>query len=189
MPGFGPTASPKDIRRERRPKRASAGFWRDRRGVGAIEFALLALPFFLMLFAVFETSVVFVAELTLGQSVDRVARKLRTGEIQQAETSEADFRKDICNGAVLIFDCSKLKVDLKVYTKFSDVPSPSSPVSNGDVSGSGFAYQLAGPKQISALRVYYKWPVVTDIMQAFLSDMSDKTHLLFAGAAFQAEPY
>lgn len=189
MPGFCQAAFRKHVRDEGGPKQGPSGFRRDRRGVSAIEFAMLALPFFLIIFAIVETSVVFIAELTLNQSVDRVTRKLRTGEVQQATMNEADFRKDICDGAVLILDCSNLKIDLKVYSKFSDVPAPSSPVRNGNLDSSAFTYQLPTSSQISALRVYYKWPVVTDLMQAFLSDMGDKTHLLFAGAAFKVEPY
>lgn len=163
-------------------------FRRDRRGVAAIEFAMLALPFFATIFAILETSLVFVGELTLDQSVDRVARKIRTGELTKAEPSVEDFRKDICSGVSFLMDCDKLMIDLKVYDQFSDLPPPS-PILSGDVNTADFGYELGGPEEITALRVYYKWPIHTDIMRRYLSSMNDGSHLLFSMAAFRTEPF
>ena len=170
--------------RQARPFR----FWGNRRGSVAIEFAFLALPFFLTIFAIIETSIVFLAELTLDQSVDRVARSVRTGELQKEKMSAEDFRKDICKGVDFLLDCDKLKIDIKVYQTFADLDRPI-PVKNGDIDSSGFGYQLGGPETINALRVYYKWPIHTDMMRAYLSDMADGSHLLFSMAAFRTEPY
>ncbi|MBC8129296.1 MAG: pilus assembly protein, partial [Rhizobiaceae bacterium] len=73
-----------------RPALAPFGrFRRDRKGVAAVEFAILAIPFFVTVFAIVETSLVFLAELTLDQSVDRVARKVRTGELERKGADEA----------------------------------------------------------------------------------------------------
>lgn len=168
--------------------RAFTRFWRERSGVAAIEFTILAVPFFLIVFAVLETSVTFAAELTLDQSVDRAARKIRTGQAQLGGQTEATLRSEICNGAVFVLNCANLKIDLKVYDKYADVPT-SQPVEGGDLNTGGFGYQLPGPKQIFALRVYYKWPVHVDMIRSFLSNMSDGSYLLGSMAAFQTEPY
>lgn len=163
-------------------------FGRDRRGSVAIEFAFLALPFFLTVFAIVETSLVFLAELTLDQSVDRVARSVRTGELQKANMSAEDFRADICQGVDFLLDCSKLHIDIKVYPNFGNLNQPT-PIRNGDIDNTGFGYELGGPETINALRVYYKWPIHTDLMRAYLSDMADGSHLLYSMAAFRTEPY
>ncbi|BDA82645.1 pilus assembly protein TadG [Aureimonas sp. SA4125] len=160
----------------------------DRRGSAAVEFAILAVPFFLTIFAIIETSIVFLAELTLDQSVDRVARKVRTGELQKANMTAEDFKKEICKGVEFLLDCSKLNVDIKVYPDFGALNQPT-PVKNGDIDPSGFGYQLGGPETINALRVYYKWPIHTDMMRAYLSDMADGSHLLYSMAAFRTEPF
>ncbi|GGD05354.1 TadE/TadG family type IV pilus assembly protein [Aureimonas glaciei] len=160
----------------------------DRRGSVAVEFAFLALPFFLTIFAIVETSLVFLAELTLDQSVDRVARSVRTGELQKANMTAEDFRADICQGVDFLLDCSKLHIDIRVYPDFGNLDQPT-PVQNGDIDTAGFGYQLGGPETINALRVYYKWPIHTDLMRAYLSDMADGSHLLYSMAAFRTEPY
>ena len=173
------------------PARRQGGLfrlWGNRKGSVAIEFAFLALPFFLTIFAIIETSIVFLAELTLDQSVDRVARSVRTGELQKQKMSAEDFRKDICKGVDFLLDCNKLQVDIKVYPSFAAL-NQAPPIKNGDIDPSGFGYQLGGPEAINALRVYYKLPVHTDLMRAYLSNMADGSHLLFSMAAFRTEPY
>lgn len=163
-------------------------FARDRRGVTAIEFAMLALPFFALILAIFETSLIFLGELTLDNAVDRVARQVRTGEISKAKMSEQDFSKAICGRVEFLMDCSKLKIDLANYSDFAAIPA-GAPIKNGDIDSSAFGYAPPASETIASLRVYYKWPVTTDIMRKYLSDMADGSHLLVGMAAFKTEPF
>ena len=163
-------------------------FTGDRRGVAAIEFAMLAIPFFLIIFALLETALVFLGEFTLDQAATRVARMVRTGEAQKAGLSADDFRKAICTEASYLMKCADIAIDLKVYGSFADLPPPS-PVQNGSLNTAGFGYQLGGSQAVQALRVYYKRPVLTDMMRSTLSDMSDGSHLLSSIVVFQTEPY
>ncbi len=50
----------------------------------AIEFALIALPFFLLIFAIIEVSLSFTAQQVMSNAADDIARQLRTGEITAA---------------------------------------------------------------------------------------------------------
>lgn len=173
-----------------RPLRRFAG---NSSGVAAIEFAILALPFFTLVFAIIETSLVFMSELTLDQGVDRVARMVRTGEIQKASMTAADFRNTLCSQVSFLLDCNKLQIDLKAYQKYSDIPvnAPvtTDPSGRRDLDTTGFGYTTGAPDTVMALRVYYKWPIYTDVMHEYLSDMSDNSHLLVGIAAFKTEPY
>ncbi|MBP0685458.1 pilus assembly protein, partial [Mycobacterium tuberculosis] len=56
-------------------------FRKDNRGSVAIEFALIALPFFLLIFAVVEVTLSFTAEQVMSNTVDDIARQLRTGQL------------------------------------------------------------------------------------------------------------
>lgn len=161
-------------------------FRRDRKGVAAVEFSLLALPFFLMMFATIETSIVFLAELTLDQAVDQVGRTVRTGQAQQANLTKDAFKQKICDRVSFILDCKKLDVDVANYTNFSDIPPP---LKNGVLDTSGFGY-APGPKStVTAVRAFYRWPIVTDMMRKYLADNGDGTHLLYAISAFRTEPF
>src|SRR5690606_2566182 len=57
---------------------------RDERGVTAVEFGLLALPFFTIIAAILQTSLVFLADQVLESAVHDAARAIRTGQAQEA---------------------------------------------------------------------------------------------------------
>lgn len=161
---------------------------KDRSGATVVEFALLAMPFLLVVFAILETSLVFLGELTLDNAVQRVGRTVRTGEVQAANLSEAEFRSRLCGEVDFLLDCNKLQVDLNFYPAFSAIPA-AAPIKDGDLDASGFGYALSGASSIVALRVYYKWPIYTDLMRKYLSDMDDGSHLLASMAAFRTEAF
>ncbi|WP_331684288.1 TadE/TadG family type IV pilus assembly protein [Consotaella aegiceratis] len=162
-------------------------FARDRQGTTAVEFALLAAPFFAIVFALLETSIVFLAELTLDHAVDRVGRQVRTGEIQDDMSAE-DFQDRICDDIDFLMDCDNLVIDLRSYADYADIPA-TAPVTEGDLDSSGLGYAPGSSETIMALRAYYKWPLYTDVMHKYLSNMSDGSFLIASMAAFKTEPY
>jgi Flp pilus assembly protein TadG len=168
-------------------------FGRDRSGVAALEFAFLAFPFFMIVFATLETAVVFMAELTLDSATERVARQVRTGEAQKGGASKAgmtkaEFREAICKEVNFLLDCSKLQIDLRSFGDDYNVPT-ATPMKNGDLDTSGFGYALPGRQTVTQLRVYYKWPLLLDFMRKSFTTMPDGTFLLAASAAFKTEPF
>ncbi|MHA1524338.1 MAG: TadE/TadG family type IV pilus assembly protein, partial [Alphaproteobacteria bacterium] len=66
---------PQEIRTSRFVRR----FGKNRDGVAAVEFAIVAAPFFAILFAIFETAFVFYADLMLDTGLAQAARMVRTG--------------------------------------------------------------------------------------------------------------
>ena len=54
---------------------------RSKDGAAAIEFAMLAIPYFVIVFAIIETFVAYTAEQLVANAVDTMGRKLRTGNI------------------------------------------------------------------------------------------------------------
>ncbi|SKA21869.1 TadE/TadG family type IV pilus assembly protein [Consotaella salsifontis] len=187
-------AEAKDTRTE--PKGAAPGrvprglraFLPHSRGATAIEFAILAAPFFALVFAILETSTVFLAEMTLDRAVDQVGRELRTGEVQRDGDDAGRFRSRLCAQVDFLMDCAKLAIDVKAYGKFSDIPS-TPPIKEGALDTANFGFAPAGEKTIMALRVYYRWPIYTDVMRKYLADLSDGSFLVASVAAFRTEPF
>ncbi len=54
---------------------------RSSEGATAIEFAILAIPFMMIVFATFETFIAFTGEQLVSNAVDTMARRVRTGQI------------------------------------------------------------------------------------------------------------
>ena len=82
---------------------------RNRDGAAAIEFAMLALPFFMIVFAILETFVAMIAEQILSNATDTMARRLRTGQISQTIT-QAEFRAQFCEEVAILISCSPAEV-------------------------------------------------------------------------------
>ena len=79
---------------------------RDERGSAAIEFAIIAPIFFFLMFVIAETALVFIAEQVMDNAVFETARLIRTGQVQTADMSKADFRTKVCNRVSVFINCS-----------------------------------------------------------------------------------
>lgn len=178
---------------------------KSRDGAAAIEFAILAIPYFMIVFAIIETFVAFMGEQLFVNAVDTMSRKLRTGQISK-DIKEADFRKEFCGEVSILITCSaeeiatpqKLYIDLRTFATFALIPAtlPLQPVGQYyDLDKSQMGFLPGGPKTINMLRVYYRWQVVTDIIRPYLTkirpaDGSMPSHfLIVATDAFQNEDY
>jgi Flp pilus assembly protein TadG len=159
----------------------------NERGVTAIEFAMTAPIFFLLLFGVIEGSLQFFAGQMLESSVDEVGRKIRTGQLNNTMT-EQQFKDEICAATAILFDCAGIDVDLQVAATFDALDEPPLPV-NGEVDHSAYSFSAPCPEQIAMITVSYEWPVFTNYIAAYLSDLNNGNALLNAIAVFRTEPY
>ncbi|WP_087149289.1 TadE/TadG family type IV pilus assembly protein [Pararhizobium antarcticum] len=195
----------------RRGKGLFRRFFKERSGASAIEFSLLALPFFVIVFASLETFAAFTGEQLLTSATDTMARKIRTGEItfgqgRPSDKSEAEFRQMFCDEISIIMTCSgdevntasKLFIDVRSFANFSDIPASVPRVGNlpsGDLDTSGFKYAPGGPTTINIVRAYYRWSVTTDLVRPYVTNLRPagssmpNDYLMVATAAFKSENY
>lgn len=109
---------------------------RSRDGAAAIEFALLAIPYFLVIFAILETFIAFAAEELVSNAVDTMSRRMRTGQItynlgRTTDMSQTQFRQAFCNEISILISCStseaatpsKLYLDVQTFSSFSAIPT------------------------------------------------------------------
>jgi Flp pilus assembly protein TadG len=166
-------------------------FKKDRRGSVAIEFILLAMPFCLLVFAILESCISFGAQQVMSNAVDNVARDMRTNTLTQAASTPAAVRTKICDQMSLLVTtgCPGLVIDMKPYTSFADIPITIPRTSTGDVNEAGFAITAGGSSAKMHLRIFYRWPFVTDFIGHKLAELPDNKTLLYASATWQIEPY
>ncbi|MEB2844960.1 pilus assembly protein [Rhizobiales bacterium RZME27] len=183
-------------------------FARSQDGAAAIEFAILALPYFLIVFAILETFIAFIGEQVVSNGVEVMARKVRTGEIRSTSANDpafkATFRTAFCNEISVMISCSaeeiatpkRLYIDLRSFSSYADIPTAvprQSSAQYADLKTSDFGYSPGGAKSINMLRAYYRWPVLTDLVRPMLTSVrsSDGTgdFLIVATATFQNEDY
>ena len=172
------------------PRRGVGGFGKSEDGATAVEFALIALPFFALILAIIETALAFFAGQALETALASAGRLIRTGQAQSQGLTADTFKQSVCSRLSVMFDCStSLYVDVKTYADFSSI-SLSVPVdANGNLKTVGYTYTPGHGGSIVVVRAYYKWPVFVNQLGNNLSNMPDGTHLLTATAAFRNEPF
>ena len=162
----------------------------DRKGAAAVEFALVAIPFFFLIFGILEICLIFIMSSVLEYSVSEAARKIRTGQAQESGYTKVEFRRDICNGFFKLLSCDdKLHIDVRSMNSFrlADLSTPKD--KDGNVEDVGFIYDPGEANEIVVVRVFYEWPIITPIISAPLVDLPNNRHLLQANAVFRNEPF
>ncbi len=163
----------------------------DRRGAVAAEFALVALPFFAILFAVIQVGVVFLAQNELETAVEKSARQLLTGSSQQASVTQSQFIATVCSYLPALFSCSGVMVDLQAPSSFSaaNTSKPSLTYNaQGQVTNS-WSFNTGAAGSVLVLRVFYQFPVLPVTFGLNLANLPNGRHLLMATSVFQVEPY
>jgi Flp pilus assembly protein TadG len=173
---------------------------RDDRGAVAIEFGVLALPFFTVIYAIIETSIVFLAGQMLDSAVQDASRKLRTGQAQTAGWNAATFRNAICGGLYGLFVCDNLKVKVSVVSSFSSatVSNPIDPDCSPTTPDTecGWTAEFVSPpydpgsgSSIVLVQAFYKWPTLINLPGFNLETQAGGTRLLSAVRVFRNEPF
>jgi len=172
------------------PLKIARRFARHEDGAAAVEFALVAVPFLALLFAILETALVFFAGQTLETAAADASRLIMTGQAQTAGFSQAAFKQAVCDRlAGAMFDCTNgVYVDVKNYSSFTSISS-ASPVTNGQFDSSKMAYTAAGPGCIQVVTLYYQWPIYVSLLGNSLANLNGGYRLLVATAVFRNEPY
>jgi Flp pilus assembly protein TadG len=133
-------------------------------------------PFVLLSFAILETTVSFTAQQVLSNAADQISREIRTGQLTLSNTTKQEFRDKICSEISVIVGsaCSGLLWDLNTYPTFADVPKkiPRSP--DGDIDSTNFGYEPGDESAIVSLRIFYRWPALTDVMQPTMANLPER---------------
>ena len=172
------------------PARAACRFARHQDGAAAVEFALVAVPFLALLFAILETALVFFAGQTLEAAASDSGRLIMTGQAQTAGYTQDDFKTQVCNRlAGGLFNCSSgVYVDVKTYANFSAV-NTAPPIVNGTFDPTKVAYDAGTQGSIVVVTLYYKWPIYVSLLGNNLSNLNGGSRLLMATSVFRNEPY
>ena len=170
--------------------RARAGrLSRDDKGATAVEFAIVAAPFFLFLFAVMEIAYMFFITVMIESAVLDSARKVRTGQMQFQGADAEDFWEDVCEGVSMVADCDgRLFLDVRVIENFGSSNLPD-PVADGEFDPSDLDVDYGEAGDIVLVRAYYVWDVVFPNLGTNLSNLNGGKRLISATTAFRNEPF
>jgi Flp pilus assembly protein TadG len=162
-------------------------FKRDKKGVTAIEFALIAAPFFALLISTIELALVFWANGVLIEAVSNPSHTVLVGLSKSGGAGA--FHESVCEKAKYLMDCNKLIIDVRSFKSFSEIESVSlvNP-KNGQPSTTAFDPGQSG--DIVVVRVGYQWQLIMPIFDKIRFDMSSNvngTRLIQSSNAFKNE--
>ncbi|SEQ62111.1 Flp pilus assembly protein TadG [Faunimonas pinastri] len=153
-------------------------------GATAVEFALIAPALFLLIFVIFQTALVFVAEQVLDNGVATVARQIRTGQL-----ASGNAKTLVCAEISYVISCSGSSFFVDVQSS-SDIGSlPTTNLVNTDGSYKSSAQNSFGTAgDYVLIRAYYEWPLVKIFGSLTLANLDNGTRLLSSYAVFRNEP-
>jgi Flp pilus assembly protein TadG len=168
------------------------GFARDDRGVTAIEFGVLALPFFTIIFAILQTAIMFLTSQVLDSALEDASRKVRTGEA--AGYSLSDFRTIMCDSTYNLIDCSQVQLKSQVISTFGSVvntvpQSCSLTTCSWTANWEAFDSGAGACRDVIQISAYYRYPLFVVLPYFNLKNQPDNYRLLSAIRVFRNEPY
>ncbi|MEM6381505.1 MAG: TadE/TadG family type IV pilus assembly protein [Pseudomonadota bacterium] len=169
---------------------AAKRFWRQPSGATAVEFGIIAVPFFFLKMAIIETAMVFWAGQLLESGVYEAGRQIRTGQVQERGVGAEDFRQLVCASAGSLFDCNdRLRVDVQRAVSFDDADLARPAVDGAGNFNGGFDYTPGAGGETIIVRAFYRWPLLFNFFGLDASDIGGRQRLLIATTAFRNEPF
>jgi Flp pilus assembly protein TadG len=169
-------------------------FARDDRGVTAIEFGILALPFFTIIFAILETTMVFLAGQVLDSALEDASRMIKTGRAQAITGyNMASFRTLLCDYTFDIFgDCSGVRIRVKKLDNFTSTSTTTSPTTCTEESCELTLvedWDPGGGRSVVQVFAYYRWPLLVNLPYFNFKNQPDNYRLIGSSRVFRNEPF
>lgn len=164
---------------------------RPREGSSAVEFAMVAFPFFFMMFAIIEIGMIFVTDSMLENAAIESGRLVRTGQAAGTIVTADAFKAQVCSRmSIFSSQCSsRATVDVREISQFRN-QTPPDPMANGTTfDPSQLTYQPGQPGSLMLVRVWYRQPLFTPFLAQALSRLNDGANIMTATTTFRNEPY
>lgn len=160
-------------------------------GSAAIEFALVGVPFFMMLIGTVELSLYFATGVVLEGAANDAARLIRTGQVQNSNNPLKTFEDELCDKVNTIINCLNLQYEV--------VPIPQNNFANasaltptfdadGDLVSKGFT--PGGASDDVLVRVVFRYDFLTPFMGSIITgNPASNTSTLMSTVIIKNEPY
>lgn len=160
----------------------------DERGATMLEFAIIAVPFFGLMFGIIEVAIVAWGTYELENATQDAARLIRTGQ----QSDQNKIKDEICRRTLLLGNCAeKLKLSA-VSCQACTMVAPPSALNEGKLNEAAFAakqFSPGGARDVVLVSAFYEWELVNFITAYSIGNMENGNRLLQASAVFRNEPF
>jgi len=181
--------------------RVMRGFRSDTRGATAVEFGLVALPFFILVMGIITIGMQYLVAYSLERGIEGASRALRTGEAQKGDLTLGQFRQAVCNAAGVMIACDeRLVVHIKSRATFAALTPLTPCLTNGQLTPAegdmedGIRTRSGDASTAVVVSACYEWDagfglwrVLWNLLSAEQVDRGNP--ILSATTAFRSEPF
>lgn len=139
-------------------------FVRGNKGSSAVEFALVAPIFFLLVFAIIEGSVYALHKQTLRYIVFEAGRDMQTGEIQKATDPATAFHTAYCGHTPRFLDCDTIQFDVRSFDSLSSLSFDPMEFDD-DGTAINRRFEPGRQEQITMTRAAIRYSFITPMLQ------------------------
>lgn len=187
-------------------------FKRDDSGVTMIEFAMVGLPFLMLLLSTFGYGIYLFDAIMLDSAAENVSRQVRTGEANQRKDADgnpspltaSEFKDAVCEEAGVALDCENITVHVQSSPDWSDITpqecldesgvqatgSPGTNGDDGDADKDSPLSNLAGEAgDVYMLTLCYEAKIGSFLPFLNLGQMANGSAVLQSTVTFRTEPY
>ena len=185
--------------------RARAGRLKtDERGAALIEFGLLAWPFFALLLAIVEISLMLLHTSTLETAVNTVAREIRVGIAANQSNEAAYIDTRLCDQLLLRSNCDELFVEVRnlgndfttdiattvdlTFASYDSDGDGQLSETEVDAATGGLPSEPSTGSSYMLVRAYSRYQLIIPLVAPLLGG-SDGEVLLMSTAIFRTEPF
>jgi len=159
-------------------------------GVAAIEFALVGLPFIIMLVGFIEVCLFFSSAVSLEGAANDAARMIRTGQVQAAGDPVQAFQNELCNQVSNLINCAGIQYEVTPIpnNSFSDVSQLQPKFDkNGNLIIPPFDTGTSSGDVL--VRVVYQYVFLTPFLGRIITGGAATQAMLMSTIIIQNEPY
>lgn len=157
---------------------------RSQRGSLAVEFALLAPGFLILLLGIIESGVMLFNSIIMEGAAQEAARQVRTGSVQNSADPEAAFKTLLCDNLYGVMSCTDLTYLVESFPSFNASQMNDMFDANGDLRAASYAD--TEPGDVVIVRVASNWSFITPLIGYAYG--ADKLHLV-STVVFRNEPF
>lgn len=179
-------------------------FWREADGVTALEFAMIAPVFLLIITGILEFSMIMFTTTVMESATNSTSRMGKTGYNTPGVTRQDTIINSIKSRTAGLLDPTKITITSKVYSDFASVGKPepcispvtppcpgTSGINFTDINGNGSwdsdmaSVGLGDEGDVVVYSVTYPWPIMSPLMVPMLGSIYNIT----VRAVVRNEPY
>jgi Flp pilus assembly protein TadG len=152
-----------------RTSRLLSRFARSRKGVAAIEFAMIGVPFLGLVCAIFETAFVFFTQATFDNTVNNVARQVLVNDFSSnISPTAATFKTSVfCPALPSFINCNNVTLNIQAYDpKTTSFATVASSIDKSWYNNPAPNVSLGAPGWIVLFQAFYPMPVYLSVLVA-----------------------